>query len=55
MFLKNQYEIWKIMWKMHFKQIEEGHMENVILWRNFNLGAFNSLVHAFTHLAISFG
>lgn len=40
---------------MHFKQIEEGHMENVIFWKNFNLGALSSLVQVFTHLSISLG
>jgi len=42
------YSIWKIMWKVQYKPIENCHMENTILEKDFNLGAIDSLFHAFT-------
>jgi len=33
---------------MQYKQIENYHMENVVLENDFNLGAIGSFFHAFT-------
>jgi hypothetical protein len=33
---------------MHYKLIKEGHVENVILGKYFNLGTLGSLFHVFT-------
>jgi hypothetical protein len=34
---------------MQYKPIENYHVENVILGKDFNLGATDSFFHAFTH------
>jgi hypothetical protein len=41
------YFVWKIVWKIVYKPIEIFHVENVILGKDFNLGATCSLFHAF--------
>jgi len=35
---------------MHYKPIENCHMENAILGKDFNLGTTNFLFHVFTHV-----
>ncbi len=42
------FSILKTMWKMQYKQIENYHMEIVVLENDFNLGAIGSFFHAFT-------
>jgi hypothetical protein len=37
--------------KMQYKPIENYHMENAVLGKDFNLGVTNFLFHAFTHLS----
>jgi hypothetical protein len=34
---------------MHYKPIENCHMENVVLGKDLNLGMIGSFFHAFTH------
>ncbi len=34
---------------MHYKPIENYHVENVVLGKDFNLGMIGSFFHAFTH------
>jgi hypothetical protein len=44
------YYIWKTMWKMQYKPIENCHVENVVLKKDFNLSVIGSLFHAFTYV-----
>jgi hypothetical protein len=38
------------MWKMQYKSIENCHVENVVLWKDFNLGATGFFFHDFIHM-----
>ncbi len=39
----------KTVWKMQYKWIENCHVENVVLGKEFDLGVTSSLFHVFTH------
>jgi hypothetical protein len=40
---------------MQYKPIENYHMENVVLKKDFNLGATSFFFHAFTHMDYNLG
>ncbi len=44
------YSVFKKMWKMQYIPIENYHVENAILGKDFNLGTIGSFFHVFTQL-----
>ncbi len=44
------YYVRKTLWKMRYKPIENCHMEDAVLRKDFNLDTIGSLFHAFTHV-----
>jgi len=44
------YYVWKTLWEMRYKPIENCHMEDAVLRKDFNLDTIGSLFCAFTHV-----